>query len=236
MALAVTATGSWLVYEVGGEWWNIVACILLCALFFPLSAQLHELGHKLFGLFVKMDVKLGKFALISPSSCIIMPKSSQNIRRSFIFTACGGLVVNFLFAAAGIAFMCCANEASIGLFVAPSSLYLLIINAVPTGSGECATDMRMIVDAAKNTEEWQVLERVLTIQGRLSEGTPIESIDEDFFFSVPQIAEDEPAFIMLISLRADYYSAKGDEKSAEKWSARLQQLMADYSPQSVTNK
>ena len=68
MALAVTAAGSWLVFEVGGEWWNIVACILLCVLFFPLSAQLHELGHKLFVLLVKMDVKLGKFALFSPSS------------------------------------------------------------------------------------------------------------------------------------------------------------------------
>ena len=132
--------------------------------------------------------------------------------------------------------MCCANEASIGLFIAPSSLYLLIINAVPTGSGEGATDMRMILDAAKNTEEWQVLERVLTIQGRLYEGTPIEDIEEDFFFSVPQIAEDEPAFIMLVSLRADYYAAKGDGKSAEKWSARLRQLIDDYAPQSVTDK
>ena len=236
MALAVTATGSWLVFEIGGEWWNIVACILLCVLFFPLAAQLHELGHKLFGLFVKMDVKLGKFALFSPSSCTVMPKSSKNIRRSFIVTACGGIAVNFVFAAAGIALMCCANEASIGLFVAPSSLYLLIINAVPTGSGEGATDMRMILDAAKNTEEWQVLERVLTIQGRLYEGTPIEDIEEDLFFSVPQIAEDEPAFIMLVSLRADYYAAKGDGKSAEKWSARLRQLIDDYAPQSVADK
>ena len=218
MALAVTAAGSWLVFEVGGEWWNIVACILLCVLFFPLAAQLHELGHKLFGLLVKMDVKLGKFALFSPSSCTVMPKSSKNIRRSFIVTACGGIAVNFVFAAAGIALMCCANEASIGLFIAPSSLYLLIINAVPTGSGESATDMRMIIDAAKNTEEWQV------------------DIEEDLFFSVPQIAEDEPAFIMLVSLRADYYAAKGDGKSAEKWSARLRQLIDDYAPQSVTDK
>ncbi len=227
MALAVTAAGSWLVFEIGGEWWNIVACILLCVLFFPLAAQLHELGHKLFGLFVKMDVKLGKFALFSPSSCTVMPKSSKNIRRSFIVTACGGLVVNFLFAAAGIALMCCANEATIGLFVAPSSLYLLIINAVPTGSGESATDMRMIIDAAKNTEEWQVLERVLTIQGRLYEGTPIEDIEEDFFFSVPQIAEDEPAFIMLVSLRADYYAAIGDDSNAKKWGDRLESINND---------
>ena len=32
------------------------------------------------------------------------------------------------------------------------------------------------------------------------------------------------------------YGAKGDGKSAEKWSARLRQLIDDYAPQSVADK
>ena len=72
-----------------------------------------------------------------------------------------------------------------------------------------------------------MLERVLTIQGRLYEGTPIEDIEEDFFFSVPQIAEDEPAFIMLVSLRADYYAAIGDDSNAKKWGDRLESINND---------
>lgn len=227
-ALAVAAVGSWLCYMVGGEWWNIVAYLLLCALFFPLSSELHELGHKLFGAIGGMKVKLGKFAVFSPSSCTILPKSPKNIRRGFILTAFGGIAVNFILAAAGIICLAFGSETALASFIAPSSLYLLIINALPTGSGASATDMRMISGAAKNTPEWQVLERVLTIQGMLSDGTPIGQIDEKLFFDVPQIMEDEPAFIMLVSLRADYYDAKGDEESAGKWSQRLERLKNDY--------
>lgn len=227
-ALAVTAAGSWLVFEFGGEWWHIVLYILLCAVFFPLASQLHELGHKLFGLFGGMKVKLGRFALFSPSSCTVMPKRSKNIRRGFILTACGGIAVNFLFAAAGIICLCAGGEAALASFIAPSSLYLLIINAAPAGSGAGATDMRMVADAAKNTPEWQVLCRVLTIQGMLFEGAPIEDIEENLLFSVPQISEDEPAFIMLVSLRADYYGAKGDTQNAGMWGERLKNLQEEY--------
>ena len=227
-ALAVTAAGSWLVFEFGGEWWHIVLYILLCAVFFPLASQLHELGHKLFGLFGGMKVKLGRFALFSPSSCMVMPKHSKNIRRGFILTACGGIAVNFLFAAAGIICLCAGGEAALASFIAPSRLYLLLIHPPPAGPGTAATHMRMVADAAKNTPEWQVLCRVLTIQGMLFEGTPIEDIDENLLFSVPQISEDESAFIMLVSLRADYYGAKGDTQNAGMWGERLRELQEEY--------
>lgn len=226
-ALAVAAVGSLLCYNLGGEWWNIAVYLALCALFFPLAAVLHELGHKLFGALSGMKVRLGRFAVFSPSSCTVEPVSAKNIRRGFILTACGGMAVNFIFAVAGIVCLC-FGAAAFASFIAPSSLYLLIINAVPTGSAAEATDMRVIADAAKNTAEWRVLERALTIQGMLCGGTPIAQIDEKLFFDVPQIAEDEPAFIMLVSLRAEYFAARGDEEAARMWSERLEQLKNDY--------
>ena len=64
----------------------------------------------------------------------------------------------------------------------------------------------------------------------MAEGRALADIDEDYFFSVPQIAEDESAFIMLVSLRADYYAARGDEENAKKWEGRLEELRA-YIPQ-----
>ena len=88
--------------------------------------------------------------------------------------------------------------------------------------------MDMLLDAAKNTPQWQVLERVLTVQGMLAEGTPIEALDEELLFSVPQIAEDRPAFIMLACLRAEYYASKNDLVNAEKWRQRYEQLKNDY--------
>ena len=80
----------------------------------------------------------------------------------------------------------------------------------------------MISRAAKNTAEWQVLERVLTVQGMLAEGARLEDIDGAMLFGVPQIMEDEPAFIMLVSLRADYFKAKKEEKNAAYTSFKIQ--------------
>ncbi len=227
-ALALAAAGGLAAYRAGGEWWHVAAYVAACALFFPLSAQLHELGHKLFGAFAGMRVKLGRFAVFAPSVCTVTPCRSKNIRRAFIATACGGLAVNFLLAAAGAALLFFGNGAVYASFVAPSSLYLLIVNAAPSGDGACATDMDMLLDAAKNTPQWQVLERVLTVQGMLAEGTPIEALDEELLFSVPQIAEDRPAFIMLVCLRAEYYASKNDLVNAEKWRQRYEQLKNDY--------
>ena len=82
----------------------------------------------------------------------------------------------------------------------------------------------------KGEPSYLVLERVLTIQGMLSEGAKLEDIDEQFFYSVPQVAEDDAAFIMLVSLRADYYKAKGDEANAAKWEERLSSLL-EYLPE-----
>ena len=47
---------------------------------------------------------------------------------------------------------------------------------------------------------------------------------------MPQVAEDDAAFIMLVSLRADYYKAKGDEANAAKWEERLSSLL-EYLPE-----
>ena len=225
-ALAVMGVGIWL--SMGGLWWRAVVYAALCIIFFPLASILHELGHKFFGLFGGMKVKLGKFALFTPSSCAIAPKSAKHIKCDFVLTACGGLVVNLLFAAAGIVCLFFGKDAALASFIAPSSLYLLMINAAPTGLGSDATDMQMIASVVKNTAEWQVLERALTIQGMIACGIPIEEIDEKTFFSVPQIPEYEPAFIMLVSLRADYYAAKGEEENAKKWSERFAGLKNDY--------
>lgn len=222
LALAAAALGSWGIYIATGAWWSIVINIVLSALFFPVASLLHELGHKLFGAFSGMKVRLGRFTIFAPSSCQIMPKSAKNVGRAFVVTACGGLAVNFILAAAGLVPLC-FGFAYLS-FLAPSSVYLFVINALPTRD----TDMSFIVSAAKNTAEWQVLLCALTIQGTIASGTPIADIPEDMFFSVPQVAEDEPAFIMLVSLRADYFAARGDEANAKKWGERARLLQEEY--------
>ena len=75
---------------------------------FPLCTLLHELGHILFGAAVKVKAvpdSKNFFTFIKEtflnwwdaSSCKIIPKSEEGLRGRMIFTAAGGVAVNFIF-------------------------------------------------------------------------------------------------------------------------------------------
>ena len=228
-ALALAAAGCYCIYISFG-WVHILIYLLACLLFFPVAALLHEAGHLVFGGISGMRVKLGRPRVFAPSSCTVMPRRSGKMRRRFIVTALGGLAVNLLTAAVGMGLLFAGGAALYFSFLAPASFYLFMINVLPAEYAGGGTDMLLAMRAAKNTAEWQVLARVLDIQGMVAEGRALADIDEDYFFSVPQIAEDESAFIMLVSLRADYYNAKGDGANAAKWEERREELRA-YIPQ-----
>lgn len=225
-ALALAAAGCYCVYVEYGVA-QMLAYLLLCALFFPLASLLHELGHIICGKLCGMRVKLVKNGVFRPSGCNVLPERPGNMRARFVFTALGGLIVNFVFAVVGMGLLFADGVALYFSFFAPASFYLFMINVLPVTYASGDTDMLLALQAIKNTDVWKVLGRVLEIQGMITAGTPIEGIEEDLFFSVPQIAEYEPAFIMLVSLRADYYAARGDEENAKKWGDRLESINSD---------
>lgn len=225
-ALALAAAGCYCVYVEYGVA-QMLAYLLLCALFFPIASLLHELGHIICGKLCGMRVKLVKNGVFRPSGCSVLPERPGNMRARFVFTALGGLIVNFVFAVVGMGLLFADGVALYFSFFAPASFYLFMINVLPVTYASGDTDMLLALQAIKNTDVWKVLGRVLEIQGMITAGTPIESIEEDLFFSVPQIAEYEPAFIMLVSLRADYYAARGEEENAKKWSDRLESINND---------
>lgn len=225
-ALALAAAGCYCVYVEYGVA-QMLAYLLLCALFFPIASLLHELGHIICGKLCGMRVKLVKNGVFRPSGCSVLPERPGNMRARFVFTALGGLIVNFVFAVVGMGLLFADGVALYFSFFATASFYLFMINVLPVTYASGDTDMLLALQAIKNTDVWKVLGRVLEIQGMITAGTPIEGIEEDLFFSVPQIAEYEPAFIMLVSLRADYYAARGDEENAKKWSDRLESINND---------
>ncbi len=69
---------------------------------------------------------------------------------------------------------------------------------------------------------------VLTVQAQVLNGKPIKEVDESLLFSVPQIQEDDPAFISLTELRYEYFKAKGEEEQAEKFKTRFEELKKEY--------
>lgn len=219
---AVCAIELWYQY---GLWSLASYAAIILAL--PLSSLLHELGHMLFGAIVNIKA-VPKFSLFGSSSCKIIPQTDKSLRFKVGFTAVGGLVVNFLFAILGlIPLFVSAVPMCLCIFL-PASTYLFLMNvyAVEFTSGK--TDGLVVYELIENGAEAKVLLSVLTVQAQVLNGKPIEEVDEKLLFDLPQIREDDPAFISLAELRYEYFEAKGEEKKAEVWKTRFEELKKEY--------
>lgn len=211
-----------------GEWGKIL-CIFASLVCILLVTPVHELGHMLFGACVKIKAKPKiTLRLDSPSFCKIIPKTDKNLKGRIIFTTFGGLAVNLIFIILGVVALF-VPAVPVWLSVAlPPSFYLFVLNALPLSFSTGKTDGLVILELAKNTDNAKVLLAVLTVQAQVLNGKPIEEVDEKLLFDLPQIQEDDQAFISLTELRYEYFKAKGEEDKAELWKNRFEELQKEY--------
>lgn len=197
----------------------------------PVCSLLHELGHMLFGGFSKIHAKINWssiFVFFKPSSCEIIPRTDKGIKKRLIATAAGGLAVNFIFIIFGAIALKVGAIPTYLAIVAPASFYLFVMNVMPYETGSGKTDGLVIADILKDDDSAKVMLAVLTVQAQVLGGKPIAEVDENLLFDLPQIQEDDPAFISLTELRAEYFAAKGDTEQAQKYKSRFEQLKEDY--------
>lgn len=206
--------------------WAIAAWVAMI-LAIPFSSFLHELGHILFGAICKIKAK-PHFSILGSSSCEIMPKTDKNLKVRVIVTALGGIIVNML--------VWCISYILDDLNVLPSwcavlipaNAYLLILNAFPAHLAAGKTDGLVVNELLQNSNGARVLLAVLTVQAQVLNGKPIEEVDRSLLFDVPQIQEDDPAFISLTELRYEYFAARGDIENAGKYKTRFEELKKEY--------
>ena len=217
------------------SWIAAVAVGLIMVLSCPLSALLHELGHMAFGAMVKIKAVPDKNFLKDTflnwwdsSSCKIIPKTDRGLRGRVIFTALGGPIVNLLFIVLGIVALCVQSMPIGFCALLPASFHLLVLNALPFNFDNGKSDGEIVSELIKNGDEAKVMLAVLQVQAQVLGGKPIVEVDEKLLFELPQIREDDVSFISLCELRAEYFTAKGDEENAEKWRSRFEQLKEEY--------
>ena len=217
------------------HWATAVAVGIIMVLSCPISALLHELGHMLFGIAVKIravpDKNFIKNTFLNwwdSSSCKIIPKTDKGLRGRVIFTAIGGSAVNAVFILLGILALCIPSVPTELCALLPASFHLLALNALPVSYESGKSDGEIVSELIKNGDGAKVMLAVLTVQAQILNGKPIAEIDEKTLFDLPQIREDDESFIALCELRAEYYSAKGDSENAEKWRNRFEQLKEEY--------
>ena len=66
---------------------------------------------------------------------------------------------------------------------------------------------------------------ILRVQGLVNAGVMLKDVDESMLTDVPQLPEDDINFIVLTQLRYEYYLAKGDDVTAEKYLSRFNELI-----------
>lgn len=210
-----------------GKTVSILNYVVLLVASLPVASVLHELGHMVFGLFVRIKA-VPELRFIKSSSCKIIPKTDKGLKGRIIFTALGGLAVNALcIILGGLAFAFDWIPTEISAII-PSSFYLLLLNALPCEYSDGKTDGLVIYELAKQSDSAKVMLSVLTIQAQVLKGKPVEEVDEKLLFGVPQIQEDDENFIALTELRYEYFKAKGDEEQAEFYKNRFEELKNNY--------
>lgn len=210
----------WLAY---GLWAIALYAAMIVAL--PFSSLMHELGHMLAGAICKIKV-IPKFKLFGNSYCEISPKGDKRLKARVYFTVKGGVIMNFLLFAVGIAGLQ-FGASWLGVLM-PACAYLLILNDLPAEFADGKNDGMIFSDLLNETDEGRVLFAVLKAQAQLNGGKGIEELDENLLFDLPVIREDNPAFIALCELRCGYLKAKGDNGQAEKYRRRFEQLKDEY--------
>ena len=217
-----------------------------------LNLLFHELGHIIYGnrngfefvstrvLFITILKENGKYKFyFSPfvdetGLAEMVPKNYDNIEKRYINTTMGGMILNFVLVILGIVPLFLTKFLSFEIYfilsaLLPVSIYSFLSNALPMTANGIKNDGAVIFDLKKNNDSAKVLINILKIQAELYLGKTPSEIDEDLYFNLPVLPEDDTNFIIMLTNKYSYYLDKKDYKEAVKTLKRIDGLL-NYLP------
>ncbi len=220
-----------------------------------INAVAHELGHLIAGkrngfAFMSFTVwffkwtKVGKrtkfgFTMIGESAGAteMLPKTNENLKKRFKKMTLGGILASTVMTVISIVPFCIPTYLGVTWFCVlsmflPISAYYLFGNALPMSSEGVRNDGAVVWGINNDDDVSKVTVNLLAIHGELYAGKTPAEIDENLYFELPQLPEDDLNFALLVNARYNYYLDKGDLENAKKSSDRLMGLLDDL-PKSV---
>lgn len=216
---------------------NAAAALAVAGLAISLivAPAFHELGHVLAGKIRGMRVVLVKFfcfrfsekegkirfSLASPflpEETQMCPEYGGNMRRRASVYTAGGLVLEGVLLLGLVAAACFTAGKAAFLFwgAVPYAAYLFLLNGIPAVYAGGKTDACILSGIAKNRGPEKTFVYAMEIYGRLSEGKSFAEIDKKYFFDLPQIAENEPMYAIILYFRyRRYLETEEREKAAD---------------------
>jgi len=233
-----------------GEIADVVWCLIGMAASFVIAPVLHELGHVFFALSAQMECVLVKcfcfkivrvqgkkrFRFASPFAADetqVIPKTGGNMQKRAAKYAIGGLLVSGVFVAllvlAAICCTCFWRTQFVLWGVIPYAAYLFLLNVAPLEYASGKTDVLVYIGIKKNAPVEKNMLAAMEIQGNLYAGKSFEELDENLYYALPQLVEDEPMYAVMLDLRYRYHLEKGELERAGDCLNRLAQSQ-EYLP------
>ena len=213
----------------------LIKAVVGIALSLVLAPIVHELGHVIFAKANKMQVQYCKcfcfrfyrkgekarFGLcnpFAPDETQVVPKGSYNMQRRAIAYAVGGLVVGGALAVAVLAVCvvawCMHYTAYFAFGMLPYTAYLFLLNLMPAEYASGKTDALVVYGLQKGKAAEAAMLNIFRIHGELQEGKTFAEINEEFYFSAPQLPMDEPLYVATLDLRYHFYLEKEEYEKA----------------------
>lgn len=210
-----------------------------------LATLFHEIGHVVSG-------KMNRFAFVSTSIWFfrwtkiknkivfsftfpldgagkteMVAKDTEDLKNRFKKLTAGGFVPTVVVMLVGIipffvevsSFLFCI----LSMFL-PIGAYCLFGNCLPMSSYGIDNDGAVLWKINKNLDDGKVILSLISIQSELYNGKTPSEIDETLYFDVPQLAEDNIYFALILNARYAYYLDKGDFENAKATCERLLML------------
>ncbi len=224
-----------------------VSALVCFAVSLFLAPLVHELGHSCFAGGANMQIvyckvfcfklfrergklKFGFASPFAPEQTQVIPKSGGNMKRRASAYTLGGLIFSGVFLALAVApavWLACLGIFKGNLFgLIPYTGYLFLLNLLPVEYASGKTDVLVFRGIRKGVDAEKVMLSAMEIQGQLYEGKSFLEIDEDLYFDLPQLCEDEPLFAVILDLRYRYFLEKGALEKAADCLNRLAQAQA----------
>ena len=211
----------------------------------------HELGHLIAGKskgfkFSSMTVwffnwrrvkKKIKFSLVmigeEAGYTDMIPTSTENVDKGLKKMTLGGIIASGIFMVIGIVpFFISALPVWVfciwSMFL-PIGAYFFFTALLPSSSGGVRNDGAVLYGLKKMDDTAKVTVNLLKIQAELYNGKTPSEIDENLYFDLPQLPEDDVNFSMLLNARYLFYLDKNDFENAKKTTDRLNSIL-EYMP------
>ncbi len=214
---------------------NLIMAVVGIALSIVVAPMVHELGHVAFAKAGRMEIAYCKFFVfrlyregeklcfgftnpLTPEETQVLPKGSEDMqKRAYAYTV-GGLVFSgallALLLGGSILVWCLGGSGYAICSWLPYVAYMFLLNVAPFEYPSGKTDALVAWGIKNQAPVEQTMLNLMRIHGGLQEGKSYGEIEEEFYFSAPQIPVDEPLYVSILDARYCYYLEKKDVEKA----------------------